>query len=82
VLILDDILDAGETLAAIRDMVVALGAREIYTAVFADKNTGRQKPIKADFVGVSVPDRFVFGFGMDVSGAWRNLASIYAIKNQ
>ncbi|MGB8857433.1 MAG: hypoxanthine-guanine phosphoribosyltransferase [Burkholderiales bacterium] len=80
VLILDDILDAGETLAAIRDMVVKLGAKEVYSAVFADKNIGRPKPIKADFVGVTLPDRFVFGFGMDVDGAWRNLPSIYALK--
>ena len=82
VLILDDILDAGETLAAIRDMVMQLGAKEVFTAVFADKNIGEAKPIKADFVGVTLPNRFVFGFGMDVDGAWRNLPSIYALKDQ
>jgi hypoxanthine phosphoribosyltransferase len=82
VLILDDILDAGETLAAIRDMVIQLGAKEVYSAVFADKNIGKPKPIKADFVGVTLPNRFVFGFGMDVDGAWRNLPSIYALKDQ
>jgi hypoxanthine phosphoribosyltransferase len=81
VLIVDDILDAGETLAAIRDMVIKLGAKEIFTAVFADKNIGKPKPIKADFVGVTLPNRFVFGFGMDVDGAWRNLPSIYALKD-
>lgn len=80
VLIVDDILDEGHTLAAIRDMVLQLGAREVYSAVFADKQIGREKPIKADFVGLQVPNRFVFGFGMDVSGAWRNLPSIYAMK--
>jgi hypoxanthine phosphoribosyltransferase len=81
VLIVDDILDAGETLAAIRDMVMKLGAKEVFTAVFADKNIGKTKPIKADFVGVTLPNRFVFGFGMDVDGAWRNLPSIYALKD-
>jgi len=80
VLILDDILDEGRTLAAIRDMVLELGASRVLTAVFADKAIGRAKPITADFVGVTLPNRFVFGYGMDVSGAWRNLPAIYAVR--
>jgi len=80
VLVLDDILDEGHTLAAIRDKVLGMGARAFHSAVFADKQTGKQKPIQADFVGLSLPDRYVFGFGMDVHGAWRNLPAIYAIK--
>jgi hypoxanthine phosphoribosyltransferase len=47
-------------------------------AVFADKRTGREKPVAADFVGVEVPDRYVFGFGMDIHGLWRNLPAVYA----
>jgi|ERR1700674_312379 hypoxanthine phosphoribosyltransferase len=81
VLIVDDILDQGHTLAIIRDMVLQLGAKEVLSCVFADKQTGKAKPITADFVGLHVPDRFVFGFGMDVSGAWRNLPSIHAIRD-
>ena len=80
VLVLDDILDEGKTLAAIRDKVRAAGARGFYSVVFAEKETGRPKPIRADFVGVRVPDRYVFGFGMDVEEAWRNLPAIYALK--
>jgi hypoxanthine phosphoribosyltransferase len=80
VLVVDDILDEGITLAAIRDRVLALGARRCLTAVFADKEIGRPKPIGADFVGVMVPNRYVFGFGMDVGGAWRNLPEIYALR--
>jgi hypoxanthine phosphoribosyltransferase len=80
VLVVDDILDEGQTLAAIRDKVMALGAKEFHCAVFADKDIGRAKPIGADFVGVKVPDRYVFGFGMDVHGAWRNLPAIYALR--
>ena len=80
VLLLDDILDEGQTLAEIRNMVVKLGAKEVYSAVFADKQIGREKPLKADFVGVKLPNRFVFGFGMDVEGAWRNLPAIYAMR--
>lgn len=80
VLLLDDILDEGVTLAAIRDRLLAQGASEVLTAVFADKAIGRAKPIQADFVGVTLPNRYVFGFGMDVRGAWRNLPAIYAVR--
>ena len=80
VLVLDDILDEGITLAAVRDKLLAQGAKRVLCAVFADKALGRKKPIAADFVGVSVPDRYVFGFGMDAYGLWRNLPAIYALK--
>jgi hypoxanthine phosphoribosyltransferase len=80
VLVLDDILDEGETLNAIRQRVMELGATRFYSAVFADKMNGKDKPIRADFVGMELPDRFVFGFGMDIHGAWRNLPAIYAVK--
>lgn len=80
VLVLDDILDEGITLAAIRDRVMSQGAAAFYSAVFADKHIDRAKPISADFVGIVVPDRYVFGFGMDVHGVWRNLPAIYALK--
>lgn len=80
VLVLDDILDEGHTMAAIRDKLLAMGAAAFYCAVFADKDIGRDKPIHADFVGVTLPNRYVFGFGMDVKGAWRNLPAVYALK--
>ncbi|MBU0621273.1 MAG: hypoxanthine-guanine phosphoribosyltransferase [Gammaproteobacteria bacterium] len=80
VLVLDDILDEGETLHAIRQRVMELGASKFYSAVFADKANGKDKPIQADFVGMELPDRFVFGFGMDIHGAWRNLPAIYAVR--
>ena len=82
VLVLDDILDEGETLHAIKQRVLALGARKFYSAVFADKENGKEKPIRADFVGTTLPNRFVFGFGMDIHGAWRNLPAIYAVKEE
>lgn len=80
VLVLDDILDEGITLAAIRQHILAAGAQRCLTAVFSDKLTGRAKPVKADFTGLELPDRYVFGFGMDVRGAWRNLPAIYALR--
>ena len=82
VLLLDDILDEGHTLAALQQRVMALGALRCYSAVFADKKHGRKKPVQADFVGMELPDRFVFGYGMDIEGAWRNLPAIYAVKEQ
>lgn len=81
VLVLDDILDEGTTMAAIRERLLADGALDVLCAVFADKALGRVKPIAPDFVGLSVPDRYVFGFGMDVEGVWRNLPAIYALKD-
>ena len=64
-----------------REKLLEAGATEFYSAVFADKDTGRAKPVTADFVGITVPNRYVFGFGMDVYGWWRNLPAIYALKD-
>lgn len=80
VLVLDDILDEGLTLAAIVERMRELGATACYTAVATDKLNGKKKPITADFVALTVPDRFVFGYGMDVRGLYRNLPAIYAMK--
>lgn len=80
VLVLDDILDEGITLAAIVARLEAMGAAEVVCAVFAEKDIGRAKPLAADFVGVRLPNRYVFGYGMDVKGAWRNLPAVYAVK--
>jgi hypoxanthine phosphoribosyltransferase len=80
VLVLDDILDEGHTMAAIRDKVMEMGAKSFYSGVFANKLIDQDKPIKADFVGMDVPNRYVFGYGMDVRGAWRNLPAIMALK--
>ncbi|HXS51238.1 MAG TPA: hypoxanthine-guanine phosphoribosyltransferase [Usitatibacter sp.] len=81
VLVMDDILDEGVTLAAIRAKLGEMGARSVYAAVLADKDLGRAKPARADFVGVTVPNRYVFGMGMDAYGLWRNLPAIYALKD-
>lgn len=82
VLIVDDILDEGHTLAEICRRLREAGAAKSYVAVFADKQTGKPKPVGADFTGITLPDRYVFGFGMDVKGAWRNLPAIYAMKQE
>ena len=81
VLVLDDILDQGPTLAAIKQRVLAMGAASCDIAVLADKLTGHAKPVVPDFVGLQVPDRFVFGCGLDAWGLWRNLPAVYALKD-
>jgi len=82
VVILDDILDEGHTLKAIIDYCEAQGVEKVHTAVLLDKQHDRKafKGFKADFEGLKVEDRFVFGFGMDYKGYWRNAAGIYAVK--
>jgi len=80
VLVLDDILDHGETMAAIRRGLLELGADSVRCAVLVEKKLNQKKPITADFVGLQIPDRFVFGCGMDAKGFWRNLPEIRAMK--
>jgi hypoxanthine phosphoribosyltransferase len=80
VLVVDDILDHGETMAAIRARLLELGAKAVYSAVLVDKVLDKTKPIRPDFVGLTIPDRFVFGCGMDAKGFWRNLPEIRAMK--
>jgi hypoxanthine phosphoribosyltransferase len=80
VLVLDDILDGGETMAAIRERVLGLGAKSFQCAVLVEKQLKTEKPIKADFVGLKIEDRFVFGCGLDAKGFWRNLPEIRAMR--
>lgn len=80
ILVLDDILDGGQTMCAIRDRVMALGAASFACAVLVEKMLPGKKPLTADFVGLRIPDRFVFGCGMDAKGYWRNLPEIRAMR--
>lgn len=79
VLVLDDILDEGETMAAIRERILDMGAREFHAAVLCEKTLPKIKPMHPDFCGFAVPDRYVFGCGMDAKGYWRNLDAIRAL---
>lgn len=80
VLIIDDILDEGLTLQAIIEDCRQLGAAEVYSAVLVKKLHQRNVGIEADFVGLEVADRYVFGFGMDYKEYLRNAPGIYAVK--
>ena len=82
VVIVDDILDEGTTLAAILKYCHEAGARSVSSAVLVDKRHDRKAVpgLKADFCGLEVEDRYVFGFGMDYKGYWRNAPGIFAPK--
>lgn len=81
VLVLDDILDEGFTLQAIVEQCQLLGAKEVKSAVLIEKKLTLSKPIQADYVGLQVPNQYVFGCGMDIHGWWRNLPEIRALTN-
>jgi len=80
ILLVDDILDEGITLLAIKEKCLSLGARDVFSTVLVEKKLPHSKPIKADFVGLEVPNQYVFGCGMDAYGWWRNLPAIYALS--
>ncbi|HEX7340314.1 MAG TPA: hypoxanthine-guanine phosphoribosyltransferase [Rhodanobacteraceae bacterium] len=82
VLLVDDILDEGATLKAVRDDCLAMGARRVLIATLCTKRHDRRvEGVAADFNGVDVPDRYVFGYGMDYHEQGRNLPAIHALKN-
>lgn len=82
VLLLDDILDEGVTLAAIADYCRQQGAARVLMAVLVEKLHLRKVTpgMRADFSGLEVGDRFLFGYGLDYKGYWRNAPGIYAVK--
>ena len=82
IIVLDDILDEGETLAHVKQRLLDMGAANVIIAVFADKALKQSKPVKADIVGLTIPNKFVVGFGMDVHGYWRNLPGLWAIRQE
>ncbi len=81
VLIVDDILDKGITLASMIAECKKLNAAGIYTAVLIDKKFDKIRVFpKADFTGLTIPNRYVFGYGMDYKDYLRNAPGIYAVK--
>ena len=82
VLIADDILDEGHTLAEVRRWCIEQGATDVRIAAMTVKDHDRcVAGIRADYVGLHLPDRYVYGFGMDYHEQGRNLPAIYALKD-
>ncbi len=82
VLIVDDILESGRTLAFAKDLLAARGARSVKVAVILEKPGKRAVQIDADFVGFHCPDLFVVGYGMDVAHSYRELPFIGVVETE
>lgn len=80
VLLIDDILDTGKTLAMVVDMMRKLDPASLKTCVLLDKKGRREVPFEADFVGFEIPDKFVVGYGLDFAERYRNLPCIGMLK--
>jgi hypoxanthine phosphoribosyltransferase len=81
VLLIDDILESGRTVAFARKMMVERGARRVGVAVLLEKPGKRAQPIEADHVGFVCPDLFVVGYGMDVAHAFRELPFVGVVED-
>lgn len=79
VLFVDDVLDQGETLAALCAWAEQAGARRVLTTVLVDKQLDTPRPVSVGYAALTCPNRYLFGCGMDYRGYWRNLPAIYAL---
>ncbi|WP_457673664.1 hypoxanthine-guanine phosphoribosyltransferase [Thiolapillus sp.] len=82
VIIVDDILDEGHTLEAIAAYCREQGAAEVISVVLVHKLHERGNGFQADIVGLTTPDRYLFGYGMDYKGYWRNAPGIFAVEEE
>ena len=80
ILIVEDILDSGLTLSYIKELLESRGPRSIRTATLLDKPSRRKVDLQADYIGFSVPDEFVIGYGLDYDEKYRNLPYIGILK--
>jgi hypoxanthine phosphoribosyltransferase len=80
VLLMDDILDTGKTLAMVVGMISKLSPASVRTCVLLDKKGRREVPFEADHVGFEIPDKFVVGYGLDFAERYRNLPCIGVLK--
>jgi len=80
VLVVEDILDSGRTLAALKSHIEAQGPARLRIAVLLDKPARRAVPLVADYVGFQVPDRWIVGYGLDMDGLYRNLPYISFVE--
>jgi hypoxanthine phosphoribosyltransferase len=80
VLLIDDILDTGRTLSVVVDELRKRKPGSLRTCVLLDKKVRREVAIEADFVGFTIPDRFVVGYGLDFAERYRNLSCIGVLK--
>jgi len=82
ILVVDDILDSGRTLAFVKHLLETRGAARVRTCVLLDKPEAREVSVEADFKGFDVPDEFVVGYGMDVAGSSRGMPNIGTARHK
>ena len=80
ILLIDDILDTGKTLAMVVDLISGMNPASVRTCVLLDKRGRREVAFEADFAGFEIPDRFVVGYGLDFAERYRNLPCIGVLK--
>jgi hypoxanthine phosphoribosyltransferase len=80
VLLIDDILDTGRTLKAVKEKLLQMGAASVRTAVLLSKEKERAEEVEADYVGFEMGDEFVVGYGLDYEGRYRNLPFVGVLK--
>ena len=80
IIVVEDILDSGNTLYFLKNYLLAKGAASITIVTLLDKPARREKPIVADYVGFEVPDEFVVGYGLDYAQQYRNIPYIGVLK--
>ena len=80
IIVVEDILDSGNTLYFLKNYLLAKGAASITIVTLLDKPARREKPIVADYVGFEVPDEFVVGYGLDYAQQYRNMPYIGVLK--
>lgn len=80
VLLVDDILDTGKTLAMVAGLIRKKGATSVKSCVLLDKKARRAVPFQADYVGFDIPNEFVVGYGLDFNERYRNLPCIGVLK--
>ena len=80
VLIIEDIVDSGNTLKFLVDHIKAKGAKSVKTCAFLDKPSRRKVDINPDYVGKEIPDKFVFGYGLDLFEKYRDLPYVAVVS--
>lgn len=83
VLVIDDILDSGQTLAMVREIIEAQNPASLRVCVLLKKpKTARKREVEAEYVGFEIPDEFVVGYGLDFDGLYRNLPDIGTLRTE